>query len=92
MARKKEKGKDKGAEQRTRGISEQALLDIAVPEDLYKRAVKEVKGMECVTPYMLSQKLGVSVSTSRKILSRMREEGLVKLYSPGRRSPIYVPA
>jgi ribosomal protein S25 len=63
MARKKGK-KESEQKTKTRSITEQALLDVAVPEDLYKRASREIKSMEYITPFTLSQKLGVSISTS----------------------------
>jgi ribosomal protein S25 len=89
MAKKKGK-KETEQKAKPRSITEQALLDVAVPEDLYKRSSREIKSMEYITPFTLSQKLGVSISTSKKIIRRLSNEGLLILYSPGRRSPVYV--
>jgi len=63
-----------------------------VTEDLVKRASREIINMKYVTPFMLSQKLNVKVSLAKKILRILAERGIVRLYSPGKRDPLYVPA
>ncbi len=88
MAKKKGK-KETAKETKVRSVTEQALLDVAVPEDLYRRAEREIKSMEFITPYTLSQRLGVSISTAKKVIRMLADNKKIKLYSPGRRAPVY---
>ena len=66
--------------------------DPRLSEELLRKAAKEVVKMKYITPYMASEKFGVPISTAKRLLRLLEAEGLIKLYSPGRRSPIYVPA
>lgn len=87
MPKKKEVEEQKT---KSRSITEQAEMDVSVPDELLKRAEKEIKQMEYVTPYILAQKLSVSISTAKKVLRILAQKGSVKQVVPGRRSPIYV--
>ncbi len=91
MAKKGKGGKKAKIETTKLSITQQAVYDVSVPEELYERAKREIKGESLITPFSLSQKLGVSISTAKKILRRMHSEGIVTLYSPGKRCPVYVP-
>ena len=86
---KHEKKKRTTTVQTTRAVSTQAIQEVT--EELIRRASHEVVNMKYVTPFMLSQKLDVKVSLAKKILRVLAERGIVKLYSPGKRDPLYVP-
>jgi len=75
----------------SRTIVQQAEMDVSVPAELLKRAEREVKGMDYITPFSLAQKLSVSLSTAKKILRMLEESKAVELVSRSRRSPLYVP-
>jgi len=65
----------------------------AAPEsELLARALKEIQQMSYVTPYLLSTKLEVKVGVAKRILKQLEREGKLRLVSPSRRSPLYVPA
>ncbi len=61
-----------------------------VPEQLYKRIAREIRREKYITPYMLAEKYSMTISLARQVLRRLEKEGIVKLYSPNRRAPIYV--
>ncbi|MEM0002353.1 MAG: 30S ribosomal protein S25e [Desulfurococcus sp.] len=63
-------------------------------EDILKRLKTAVskQGVKYYTPYILAQELNIRVSVARKILREAERRGILKLYSGGRRAPIYVPA
>jgi small subunit ribosomal protein S25e len=72
-------------------MSEQAREYTAyVPEQLYRRIAREIKRENFVTPYMLAERYNMTISLARQVLRRLEREGVVKLYSPSRRAPIYV--
>jgi len=75
----------------SRTIVQQAEVDVSVPAELLKRAEREVKGMDYITPFSLAQKLSVSLSTAKKILRMLEESKAVELVSRSRRSPLFVP-
>jgi len=75
----------------SRTIVQQVEMDVSVPAELLKRAEREVKGMDYITPFSLAQKLNVSLSTAKKILRMLEESKAVELVSRSRRSPLYVP-
>lgn len=68
-------------------------LPIDIPRETYEKFVSEVgKGGErYYTPYVLAQRYGLKISVAKKILRTAYKQGLIKLYSSGRRSPIYIP-
>uniref|UniRef100_A0A7C2BLN7 30S ribosomal protein S25e n=1 Tax=Thermosphaera aggregans TaxID=54254 RepID=A0A7C2BLN7_9CREN len=77
------------------GESKVQLATIFEPtEDILKRLEREVKKGEVkyYTPYMLANQLNVKISVARKILKEAEKRGILKLYSGGRRTPIYIPA
>ncbi|MET1128434.1 MAG: 30S ribosomal protein S25e [Thermoproteota archaeon] len=63
-----------------------------VPESLYKRIAREVVREKFVTPYMIAEKYDMTISLAKQVLRRLEREGVLKLYAPSRRAPIYVPA
>lgn len=83
----KKAGEAKKAEPSKAG--EPALL---VNEHLLKRAEKEVRGLDYVTPFTLSTRLGVKISLAKRLLRTLEKEGKVRLVAPSRRDPLYVPA
>ncbi|MCY0868410.1 MAG: 30S ribosomal protein S25e [Desulfurococcus sp.] len=62
--------------------------------DLLKRIQASVSRGEVkyYTPYTLAQELNIRISTARKILREAARKGILKLYSGGRRAPVYIPA
>jgi small subunit ribosomal protein S25e len=63
-------------------------------EELVKKVESEVSkgGVKYYTPYTLAQALNVKISTAKRVLKEAVKRGILKLYSGGRRSPIFVPA
>ncbi|ADV64430.1 30S ribosomal protein S25e [Desulfurococcus mucosus] len=63
-------------------------------EDLLKRLKTAVskQGVKYYTPYTLAQELNIRISVARKLLREAEKRGIVKLYSGGRRAPVYIPA
>lgn len=66
-----------------------AILDATIPQELIEKVEREVKNSKYVTPYLISEKFEVKISTAKKILRLLVEKGVIKLYSGGGRSPIY---
>ncbi|MCE4602915.1 MAG: 30S ribosomal protein S25e [Desulfurococcales archaeon] len=87
MAKQKQ-GKGKGV---SRSLTEQARYDVSVPEELLKRARRDLARESYVTPFKVSQRYNVTISTARKVLRMLEEEGTLVLFTPNRRSPVYVP-
>ncbi|MEM0021304.1 MAG: hypothetical protein QW039_02475 [Fervidicoccaceae archaeon] len=84
----KQKKEEKG--QTGRSAIQQAEMNVSAPTELIRRAEREVKGMEYITPFSLAQKLGVSLSTSKKILKALEQNKLIEAVNRNRRSPIYI--
>lgn len=61
-----------------------------VPEDLYKRIVREIRREKYLTPYILAEKYSMTLSLAKRVLRKLETEGLVELYSPNRRASIYL--
>lgn len=61
-----------------------------VPEGLYKRIAREIKREKYVTPSMLADKYSMTISLAKKVLRRLEREGVLELYAPNRRAPIYL--
>ncbi|MGB9785437.1 MAG: 30S ribosomal protein S25e [Fervidicoccaceae archaeon] len=83
--------KEEKQQSSARSLVQQAEMNVSVPTDLLKRAEREVKGMDYITPFSLAQKLSVSISTARKILKMLEESKAVEIVSRNRRSPVYAP-
>ncbi len=89
----KKKGKKEGySDKGQRSIVQQALYDVSVQQELLDKIAKDAKHQKFLTPYMVHERYGVSITTARKVLRMLAEQGVLKLYMPGRRTPIYVPA
>ncbi len=80
---------DKGS----RSITQQALYEAHAPKELVDRVRRDIRRrqFDYLTPYLLSEKYTVTISTAKKILRELLEEGAIELFSAGRRSPVYVP-
>jgi|GEM_PF-2244639 len=74
----------------SRSIMQQAEMNVSVPAELLKRAEKEVKNMDYITPFSLAQKLSISMSTSRKLLKMLEQSKAVEAVSKNRRSPVFI--
>ena len=68
-----------------------AKLDVTLPENLVNKIANDVKKSKYVTPFTLSEKYEIKISTAKKILKILEMRGILKLYSSGSRTPIYVP-
>ena len=84
QAREKEKKRERKFEMvlDTSGRLTQASID---------QIIGEIRRMQYVTPYVIASKFGLKISRARRILRRLSEEGVVKVYDYNRRVPIYVP-
>jgi len=67
-------------------------LPLDVPRELYEKLVNDVKRgtFKVLTPYSLAKEYNIKISTARKLLRIAAKTGVIKLYSGGRRTPIYV--
>ena len=92
MPKQRKGRKEAYAEKGQRGIVQQAYYDVGLPEELVRRVEREARSAAYLTPYLVHSKYGVSMTTARRILRELEKRGVLELYSPGRRSPIYVPA
>ena len=90
MAKKKSKTEG-GAKGKARSLVEQARYDVSLPQELLERAKKDVKREKYLTPLKLSQRYNVTLSTARKILKALENEGLIVKFGASRRAPVYVP-
>ncbi len=88
MAKKKAKV---AAQKQARSAVKQAEYDVSLPEELVERARRDVRRERYLTPFKVHQKYNVSLSTARKLLRRLEEEGVLVKFTANRRSPIYVP-
>jgi small subunit ribosomal protein S25e len=71
----------KKAEQREKKTQVSLLVD----ESLINRAIKEVTGLNIITPYVLASKLGVNVSIAKRIMKELISRGMLTLVSKNRR-------
>lgn len=92
MPKQRKGRKEAYTEKGQRGIVQQAYYDVGLPEELVMRVEREARSASYLTPYLVHSKYGISMTTARRILRELEKRGVLKLYSPGRRSPIYVPA
>ncbi len=61
-----------------------------VPENVYKRIARDIRREKYVTPYMIAEKYSMTISLAKQVLRRLEKEGIVELYSPSRRAPLYI--
>ncbi|MEB3780280.1 MAG: hypothetical protein GSR85_08640 [Desulfurococcales archaeon] len=74
-----------------RSLAEQARYDVSVPTELVERARRELVRDRYLTPFRVAQRYNVTLSTARKLLKILEDEGLIVLFTPNRRSPLYLP-
>lgn len=60
-------------------------------ENILNQALKEIKNLSYVTPYILMTKLNVAYGVAKDILNELEKRGYLRLYSRNRRVLIYVP-
>ena len=60
-------------------------------ENILNQALKEIKNLSYVTPYILMTKLNVTYGVAKDILNELEKRGYLRLYSRNRRVLIYVP-
>jgi len=61
-----------------------------VPENVYKRIARDIRREKFVTPYMIAERYSMTISLAKQVLRRLEKEGVVELYSPSRRAPLYI--
>ncbi len=89
---KKKKGEGKGKSGPARSLVEQARYNVSLPPELLERAKRDLKREKYLTPLRLAEKYSVTLSTARKILKALEEEGLIVKFGSSRRAPVYLPA
>jgi len=89
LSAKAKKQREEVKEGRTRVTQKTALIEV---EALLKKLEKDLdKGaFKYLTPYLLAQQYNIKISSARKLLRAAAEKDLLKLYSGGRRAPIYI--
>ncbi|AFZ70867.1 ribosomal protein S25 [Caldisphaera lagunensis DSM 15908] len=58
--------------------------------ELISRVKKDLAKLNYVTPYKVANSYNVALSTARRILKELEKEGVLVLYSPSRRNPVYI--
>ncbi len=85
------KGQGKqGKSVKARSAVEQARYDVSLPQELLDRARRDAERERYMTPYRVAQKYNVTISTARKILYALEEEGVLVRFTRNRRSPIFI--
>lgn len=79
------------AKQKKEAEKEVTKKIVTKEEELLRRAAREIQQMSYVTPYLLSTRLEIKIGVAKRILRELEKEGKVRLISPSRRSPLYVP-
>lgn len=89
-AKKPMKGKEEGV---GRERAEARVTIYAPTEDILRRIKADIekKGVQYYTPYTLAQAYNLRIGVAKRVLREAESRGILKLYSPGRRSPIYIP-
>ena len=64
--------------------------NVTVDDETRKKIQEELKAEKIITPYVLAQRAGVTISVAKKILEQLTNEGEIKLVAKNRRSAIYV--
>ncbi len=90
MQEEQEKKEKKKAQSKTG--KEVISRNVVIDEETRKKVEDELKNENVITPYVLAQKAGVSISVAKKILAQMAQEGSVKLVAKNRRTAVYVSA
>jgi len=88
LERKMRKMREKEREKKRRGREEKMKL---VKTTDINNIVREIKGLKYITPFLMYQKYGIKISEAKRMLRKFHEEGILTLYSGGRRVPIYIP-
>ncbi|MCX8199290.1 MAG: 30S ribosomal protein S25e [Sulfolobales archaeon] len=91
MSAKAKKQKGEVKEERAQVTQRIALIEV---EALLKRLEKDLdkEAFKYLTPYSLAQQYNIKISLAKKLLRTAVEKDLLKLYSGGRRAPIYIAA
>lgn len=78
------------AQQEQRKAGEEEFIIELTPQ-FVERAKKELSREKWLTPYKVSQRYGITVSLSKRLLKELEKQGEVILFSRNRRAPVYVP-
>jgi small subunit ribosomal protein S25e len=70
-----------------------AAVSTLTPEQVsLKRALEEVQKQKATTPYELSTKLGINISSAKSLLKQLEKQGSIKVVAKNRRTVLYVAA
>jgi len=67
-----------------------ALVETGLQRDLIEKARVELVKEKFLTPFRVAQKYGIKISTARRLLKILVEEGLLTLLTGNRRTRVYV--
>ena len=79
------KKEEKSKKEERKKEAYKVFIDPKEKEELKKYAKK----VKYITPYLVSRKMEVKLSTARKILKELAEEGIIKLEEKNREVEIY---
>jgi len=82
----KKQGKQVKAKEEKKQISA-----FEISPELLAKAKKDLAKVNYITPSKLASNYSIAISTARKLLKELQKEGILALYSPSRRNPIYIP-
>jgi ribosomal protein S25 len=67
-------------------------INIIAPDAKDQRIIAEIKKMNVLTPYAVSTKYGIRISTAKDFLEQLEANGAVQLVSGSHNLKIYKPA
>lgn len=71
--------------------SREVELDPKITGEVLERALNELPREKTLTPFKVATRLGIPISSAKRILRLLESKGIIRLYSRSRRNPIYVP-
>jgi small subunit ribosomal protein S25e len=74
-----------------RDPAKEVELDPRITGEVLEKALKELPREKTLTPFKVSTRLGIPISSAKRILRLLESKGVIRLYSQSRRNPIYVP-
>lgn len=77
--RRKEERREK---KQTLGLVDPALVD---------KIARDIRGLDVITPFILTQRYNLKYSTAKKVLLELANRGVVEIYSKTRRLIIALP-
>jgi small subunit ribosomal protein S25e len=84
-----EKKKEKRGQAKQTQVKESASKQVEIDEGVINKVLEEISKEKFITPYILSERLSISMTSSKHLLRKLREMGKVRLVSKNRRIEIY---